>query len=265
MKFLKWILSVSAAFILSINICYAYDRVIILSPAAADIFIKLGLNDKVVGVTKHVNGFENAIKVGSHLKPNLELILSLKPDFIIYSNNKFISDYLKSLENIKTYEYDPTNVNEIFENIKTIASIMNVSEKGEALINQLKHKLTNLKEPKRTAKVIYEITQAPYIVAGKNSVISDIIEKAGGINIINIDKKLIKFSVEKTISLKPDIYIYQIGPMNKNPTPPKDRIGFKDMDSVFIQVNELTFSRANTKTIDAILYLNNIFYKWSLQ
>ncbi|MGA1862058.1 ABC transporter substrate-binding protein [Deferribacter thermophilus] len=264
MKFLKWILNVLMVFILLTNSSLAYERVILLSPACADIFIKLGLNNKVVGITKHIKGFDNAVKVGSHLKPNLELMLSLNPDLIIYSNNRFLPNSLDKFH-IKTYKYDPKTIKEIFEQIKEIAYMMNVSESGNNLINELKNKLSKIKKLNKKPKVIYEITQTPYIVAGKNSIINDIIKKAGGINAIDINKKLVKFSIEKAISLNPDIYIYQVGPMNKAPTPPDKRPLFRNMKTIFIKVNELDFARANTKTIDNILFLNNIFYNWSLK
>lgn len=264
MKFLKWILNVLMGFILLTNSCIAYERVILLSPACADIFAELGLKNKVVGITKHVKGFDNAIEVGSHLKPNLELMLSLNPDLIIYSNDHFLPDRFDKF-NIKTYRYDPKTVDEIFEQIKEIASMMNVSESGNSLIFKLKSKLSQLKKLNKKPKVIYEVTQTPYIVAGKNSIINDIIKQAYGINAIDINKKLVKFSIEKAVSLNPDIYIYQIGPMNEAPTSPEERPIFKNMGTIFIKVNELDFARANTKTIDNILFLNNIFYKWSLK
>ncbi len=62
---------------------FAADRVIVLAPAAADILQKLGSSSQIVGKTKSVEEFPNALKVGSHIRPNLEIIMSLKPDLII--------------------------------------------------------------------------------------------------------------------------------------------------------------------------------------
>jgi len=88
MKLILISLIITLSLIISINL-FAYNRVVVLAPAVGDIFKKLEIDSKVVGVTRHVRGFKNAVKVGSHIKPNIEIISSLKPDLIIISSDIF--------------------------------------------------------------------------------------------------------------------------------------------------------------------------------
>ena len=240
---------------------FSYSRAVIIAPAVADIFIKLNIQDKVVGVTKHIKGFKNAKKVGTHIKPNLEIIKSLKPDIIIISSYRFFPKEFAEKLNAKIYKYNPYTLDQILKRIEEIGKMFGVQERSKLLIKNLKNKLAQVKSLKNHPKVVYEIMENPYIVAGKKNIISDIIRVAGGINIIKSKKKLVRFSQEKVRFLNPDIYIYQIGPMNKNPQSPLKRVWFKGCKFKVIKVKEIDFARPNTKSFDNVVFLNKIFNK----
>ena len=240
---------------------FSYSRAVIIAPAVADIFIKLNIQDKVVGVTKHIKGFKNAKKVGTHIKPNLEIIKSLKPDIIIISSYRFFPKEFAEKLNAKIYKYNPYTLDQILKRIEEIGKMFGVQERSKLLIKNLKNKLAQVKSLKNHPKVVYEIMENPYIVAGKKNIISDIIRVAGGINIIKSKKKLVRFSQEKVRFLNPDIYIYQIGPMNKNPQSPLKRVWFKGCKFKVIKVKEIDFARPNTKSFDNVIFLNKIFNK----
>ncbi len=259
--FLKLTLSVLIIiFSLTFNLC-SYNRAIIISPAVSDIFLKLHLEDKVVGVTKHIKGFKNAVKVGTHIKPNLEIIKSLNPDIIIISSYRFFPKDFVNKFNARIYVYNPYTLKQILDNILEIGKLFNKEKESQQLIAKLKEKLLQVKNLKYHPKVVYEIMQNPYILAGQKNIISDIIKTAGGKNIININKKLVKFSQEKVRFLNPDIYIYQVGPMNKNPLNPLKRVWFKGCKFKVLKVNEINFARPNTQSFDNVLFLNKFFYK----
>ncbi len=240
---------------------YSYNRAIIISPAVSDIFLKLHLENKVVGVTKHIKGFKNAVKVGTHIKPNLEIIKSLNPDIIIISSYRFFPKDFVNKFNAKIYVYNPYTLKQILDNILAIGKLFDKERESQQLVTKLKKKLFQIKNLKHHPKVVYEIMQNPYIVAGQKNIISDIIKVAGGKNIITLDKKLVKFSQEKVRFLKPDIYIYQVGPMNKSPLNPLKRVWFKGCNFKVLKVNEIYFARPNTKSFDNVIFLNNFFYK----
>ena len=238
----------------------AYSRAVILSPAIADIFIKLNIQNKVIGVTKHIKGFKKAVKVGTHIKPNIEIIKSLKPDIIFISSYRFFPKEFADKIGAEIFIYNPYTLDEILKSIKNIGKLFNKEKKALILINNLENKLKKLKPVKYHPKVIYEIMSNPYIVAGEKNIINDIIIKAGGINLIKVKKKLVRYSQEKVRFLKPDVYIYQTGPMNKNPDNPLKRVWFKGCKFHVVKVKETQFARPNTKSFDNVIFLNKIFH-----
>ena len=260
---LKSILLSAVAILCLSSSSWAYQRVVLLSPAAADIFLQLGLKGKIVGVTRHIKGFPDAVKVGSHIKPNVEIIASLHPDLIVYSTSKHLPQALKIKVKARYYHYDPKTIAQLFEEIMRIAQMLNVYPRGQKLVAQLKNKLAAVKKLSSHPRVVYEVMYIPYMLAGQKNIVSDVIAQAGGINLIQAPKKFVKYSLEKVVQLQPDIYIYQIGPMNKKPLPPQERLEFKTLKAKFLKVNELAYARANTHIIDAVLQLNKIFYRWT--
>jgi len=259
LKYLKLILSVLGIFLIFQFNLYSSQRVVLLSPAVGDIFIKLGLKDVVVGVTKHMKGFPKAKKVGSHLHPNIEIIKSLHPDYLIISSYRFFPKKFSRLIDAKIIVYNPKTLDGILKSIEKIGIVFHKEKESRDLCKKLKKMLKKIKKLKKKPKVIYEVMENPYIVAGKKSIINDIIEKAGGINVINVDKSHVKFSEILVRFLNPEFYIYQIGPMNKNPVYPLKRKVFKGCKFHVIKVKEEKFARANTQSFENVLYLNKIF------
>jgi len=238
-----------------------YKRVVVLAPAAVDIFEKLDAADLIVGVTKNVKGLPHAKRVGSHIRPNLELIAALSPDLIVISSNRFFAPAFAKKLNADIFYYNPVTLEGIIAKIEELAGLIGREDKAYSLVRELKNKLSSVKPLKKSPRVVYEVMEHPLIFAGKKNIVADIIQKAGGTFLPDIPKKFVRFSYERILVLKPDIYIYQVGPMNKNPTPPLKRPYLKGLKAVFLRVNELDFSRPNTRSFDNVLFLNRVFYE----
>ncbi|WP_169309475.1 ABC transporter substrate-binding protein [Hippea maritima] len=255
-----WILSLVLIGLFSLD-GFCFDRVVILAPDAADIFIKLDLKDRVVGITRHVKGFDKAKKVGSHLRPNIEIIKALNPDLIVLKKKNEIDESMFS--HVRFYYYNPQTLGGILTQVERIGVLFGKKQQAERLIDSLKSKLKFIGILKRKPRVVFEVMQMPYILAGNRSIVGDIIKTAGGINIIDKNRYFVRTSPEVVFLKKPDIYLYEVGPMNKNPTPPNKRILLKKLNMMVVKVDESKFLRSNTVSFDSAVYLYRIFRKWS--
>ena len=258
---LRWVLT-AVILIFTFN-AFAAERVILLAPAAADIMSKLGCEAQIVGKTKSVNEFPNAKKVGSHIRPNIELIMSLSPDLIIIPTNRFFTEEMMKQVGVPVAEYNPVTLDEILEDITKLGLLMGKGGEAKKLNGELKAKIADLKMPEIRPTVLYEVMQLPFSVAGKNNIVTDIITKAGGQNVAESKNKIIRYSMEAAVEKNPDIYIYQVGPMNKKPEAPESRAIFKTMESEYLKVDEREFSRANSVSFDKVLELNKIFTEFA--
>jgi len=238
---------------------FAAQRIVVLAPAAADIIEKLDAGVLVVGKTRNVEEFPRAQKVGSHIRPNLEIIRALDPDLLIISSNRFFSAEMAGQIDAQLFHYAPDSLNDILQQINDLAALLERTEQARTLIAAQRRKLSQLQPIEKPPAVIYEITEAPLTIAGNNNILADLINTAGGRLISVGSRKMLRFNPEAVLSSQPDVYIWQVGPMNQHPTPPAERALYHLLDADFLKVDQLQYSRANTRSFDNALTLNRYF------
>lgn len=238
---------------LPVNV-FARERIIILAPAAADIVLKLNAGDMVVGVTNNVTEFSAARKVGTHLNPGLEVMAALKPTLLI-TPARFTPELAKRL-GAEQYVYDPKDLPGILDAIGNLAQRLERSAEGAELIRQLEGMLKQLKPATKPPTVMYETRSNPLSLAKDNSIIKSMLETAGFSYAYHGSSGIV--SMEWLLVNQPDYYIYQIGPMNRDPLPPNARTGWQNFSACVWAVDELEFARANTELFAKVLQLNAI-------
>jgi len=239
--------------------CFAAERIVILAPAAADIVAKLDAGPLVVGKTRNVAEFPQATEVGSHIRPNLEIITSLKPDLLVISSNRFFSQEMAEKVGAEIFFYHPNSLEEVLDRTGQLAVLLGREKQTEKLIESQRQKLEQVKPLKVAPRVIYEITEAPLTIAGTGNILADIVRAAGGVLVSGGERKLLRFNPEAVLTLQPDVYLWQVGPMNRNPTPPAERGQYQALKADYLKVDELQYSRANTTSFDNVLELNRYF------
>lgn len=232
----------------------AIERVVILAPAAADVMYKLGAGDAVVGVTNSVTEFPRAEKVGTHLNPGVEKVASLKPTLII-ANSRF-DPALAERMGADFFLYEPGTLDEIIDDVRILAGKIGKGKEGEILAVSLETVLATLRLPDNPPTVLYETRSTPLAIAKDKTIIKNLLERAGMRYAYPRSTGMI--SAEFLLAHQPDYYIYQQGPMNKNPVPPLKRNGWERLRSCVWKVDEFSFARANTQLFTTVAELNRL-------
>ena len=87
----------------AVSITQNPQRIISLAPNVTEILFALGLESRVVGVTSYCDFPEAAKakdKVGDTLQPNLEKIISLKPDLVVVSTSSQLENLTRRLDQL---------------------------------------------------------------------------------------------------------------------------------------------------------------------
>lgn len=227
---------------------------VILAPAAADVLERLGAGSGVVGVTNSVEGFPAAVKVGTHLNPGVEKIASLRPELII-TTSRFNPELAERM-GAALFVYEPKTLDAIVENVRLLATEVGREEQGRALAEELQAVLDGLTQPDRKPTVLYETRSNPLAIAKDNSVIADLLERAGMRYAYPASTGTL--SAEYLMANQPEYYIYQDGPMNRNPVAPAERSGWENFRARAWKVNEFDFARPNTTLFETARILNGI-------
>ena len=218
------------------------QRIISLVPSHTESLFALGLDKKVVAVTKYDNypadvqqkveySFEDS------LNPNSEQIVALKPDLIVLgAHNPDLIENLKKL-NIPVVKYDPQNIEAVYQTIDSLGKITNQNQKASEIVKEMKEKEKSIEEKiatiKKTDKKRVFVEVSPELFTpGKGTFMDELVQKAGGVNIAT-DAGWIQLNEEKIIQQNPQVIL--------------DTYGYYDKNA---KANILT--RKNWSTVDAI-------------
>lgn len=193
-------------------------KVVSLSPNLTELIFLLKKESTLIGRSSVCSFPADALKipiVGNLGNPDLEKIISIKPDIIVLTMAKDMSKIhiLRNL-GIKVYILPTNRISEYLDTVSALGKILNAEETAVKEIVKVKEKITELKKKNlsipdnKKIKVFWEIWDNPIITAGKNSFLDEYITFAGGKNITgNINRSYFYISKENIISINPDIII----------------------------------------------------------
>lgn len=199
----------------------AHLRIVSLNPALTEILFALGLGDSVVGVSDFTDFPEPAkkiISVGSYYHPNLEKIISLKPDVVIdYKEGlDFVSEALKKAH-IELLTLEARSLADFEKIVKVLGQKFAVSTQAEELLAAWKEGWGKLNPPgaKRgeTILVALQVDHEPVFVAGGDTFISEVATKCGFENAFAEKKGYVQLNTE-ALSLKRKLLVIGFPPFS---------------------------------------------------
>lgn len=196
------------------------ERIVSTSPSITETLFALGLGDRVVGVSAYCRFPAKAMtlpKVGSFLKPDAELIAALRPDLVIvHEVANGIDRRLTSLR-IPFLIVDRGTLASVFSSIRQIGGSTGVPERADALVANIERRLEAIRQAGAAAprpRVLFIIGRRPGMLAdlvavGPGSYLNDLIDIAGGTNVLAISgqPEYPHISMETVLRLNPDVII----------------------------------------------------------
>ncbi|MFT7428497.1 MAG: iron complex transport system substrate-binding protein [Nonlabens sp.] len=185
------------------------ERIISLVPSQTELLIDLGLEDRLVGVTRyciHPAGLIDKKKVIGGTKKIVESrILELQPDLIICNREENTPAIVSFCDHIApTYVSDIDNLEQALEMIADLGELTGAKFKAKSLIRNISSSFKTLKKPEVKHKALYLIWKKPYMSVGKGTFINDMLEKAGFINAAQGFVRYPELDVEAMIKLQPE-------------------------------------------------------------
>jgi iron complex transport system substrate-binding protein len=180
----------------------------------------LGVGDRVVGVSQFCNyppGVQKLPKVGSYIKPDAEAIARLSPDLVVLQRGSSeLIDRLNGLH-IAFIEVPHSTLEDIFTEIQLIGKAAGVPDQSVSLIAQIKSSLDAIQSkakamPSPRALVIVDRQQGTLnnlIAVGPNNYVNQILEIAGGTNVLAQPglPQYPRISLETVLRANPDVII----------------------------------------------------------
>ncbi len=239
-------------------------RVLPLYGAFNEILLAMGLGDLLIGRTAadaQIDALKHLPAVGTHMRPNIELILSLKPDVIIQFMGRNEAESLGHglrQHGLPVLFFRMETFEDMYRVIEKLGELTGNTAKSLALVKEYKNRLGELRRVltnEKRVRVFFEVRYPNLLAAGPNSIVSDIIHIAGGSNVMTLPGRIIRINEEELVHKRPDAYIMQTGPMNLAPTPIEKRPNYATLPAVIngrvLVVDQLAFSRPGPRAVDS--------------
>lgn len=191
------------------------QRIVSLLPSLTESLCALGACDRLVGVDSYSN-WPAQIKalpvVGGGLDPNIERIVSLKPDLVLISTASMASRTTARLESLglKVVALEPRNYKEAHVTLQKLGAILNLPPQNADRVwagidADMAKAAASVPEKMRGQRVYFEASRGPY-AAGETSFIGETLTQLHLRNVI--EAKLGPFpriNPEYVVKLNPDI------------------------------------------------------------
>ena len=250
------------------------ERIVSLAPSNTEILFAIGAGDRVVGVTKYCNypyNFTawieegNLTSVGGYSDISSEPIVALEPDLILATSRSI--DAATNLINLgyNVLVIEGHTIEDIFQDILLVGRATYKNAEASALVKEMSARIdavaTQLADATTTPKVYYELWYDPYMTAGPDTFIDEVITLAGGENIFNdATESWPSVSSETIIAKNPDVIIFGDSYMSGSVSATKDSISSRSgwnvisavQNDALYSISDDIINRNGPRVVDAI-------------
>jgi iron complex transport system substrate-binding protein len=259
----------------SVTLAGPARRIIPLYAGLGETLAAMGLADRIIARTASDDTLPAALPaVGTHMRPNQELIVGLSPDLVLQFEGReeagLAAESLIRL-GIPVARFRISSFAELFSCVEKLGVLTGEAQKAKNLRADMQRRLEVVKEKAKRfpvrPKIFFEVRYPNLLGAGAGSMVNDIILAAGGENILaRHSERMVRLSEEALALGDPDLYLVQRGAMNKDPVPLDRRSHFRGLAAVrrgFVrEVPESLYSRTGPQSVAAVEDLAAYIHLW---
>ncbi len=196
---------------------FAPQRIISLVPSQTELLYDLGLGDRVCGITKFCvhpqEWFRSKTRVGGTKKVNFEQVAKLQPDLIIANKEENTKEDIEQLaQKYPVWVSDIKSISDALTMIQQIGALVNEEHKAKALVQQITEGFAKIKKASHPVRVAYFIWRDPWMCAGGDTFISNMIETMGWENVLKNQPRYPSIALEDLIPLQPQLILLSSEP-----------------------------------------------------
>jgi ABC-type Fe3+-hydroxamate transport system substrate-binding protein len=239
-------------------------RIVSLVPSQTELLAALGLEEEVVGVTKFCiypkPWAKSKTKIGGTKDAKIDRILALKPDLIIANKEENERGTLELLQQFcPVWISDVRSVDAALDLIQQLGQLTNRTAAANSLHAAIQASFFTMKPLLAGKRVLYAIWRDPWMFAGTDTFIGDVLQRLGAVNALDETKtRYPALSVEAIIALKPDMML-----LSSEPFPFKKK-HVEELQQLGIQtdakiVDGTFFSWYGSRLLGTVAYLDATF------
>lgn len=185
-------------------------------PSQTELLFDLGLDEEIVGITRFCVHPEAKCrtkkKIGGTKKFNFEVIEWLKPDLVLGNKEE---NYQGGIDRLKAkYPVWMSDVCTIADALEMIACVGQMTEKeiqAKRIIARINAKMSKL-VVSSGIRVVYFIWIRPYMVAGRDTFINEMLKRCGFVNVFENRSRYPVVTDKEILAAEPDILLLSSEP-----------------------------------------------------
>lgn len=191
-------------------------RLVSLAPSLTEIVFALDRGDWLVGVTEFCDyppAARSKPRVGGPMTPNLERVVQVRPSLVLATAEGNPRETMASLTGlgIPVFAVKPEGYAGVLASILTLGKLLHAEREAGALVRDIEMRVAAIgravaRRPR--PKVLYLVWADPLIAAGPGSFIHDLIQMAGGENVVR--ERAVpypKLSWEEAVAQGPEVIL----------------------------------------------------------
>ncbi|MFN8286390.1 MAG: helical backbone metal receptor [Chitinophagales bacterium] len=179
-------------------------RIVSLVPSQTELLFDLGLEERIVGVTRFcihpADKVKGKVQIGGTKRFDIEKIKALQPDLIIGNKEENYEEGIAELQkDFPVWMSDIYTLQDAFGMMRELGRITGTESKAEEIIASIAFPKIN-----STKTAAYFIWRKPYMVAAGNSFINEMLSVFGVKNVFSDLQRYPEIDPEKLQALNPD-------------------------------------------------------------
>jgi ABC-type Fe3+-hydroxamate transport system substrate-binding protein len=196
-------------------------RIVSLVPSQTELLYDLALEKEVIGITKFCIHPElwhrNKTRIGGTKNIHPEIIRGLQPTLILANKEENVKEQVEPLRELcPVYVSDISDLSGALEMIRHVGELTGRETRAAALIATIQNGFDRLGGNNAPIPCAYFIWKDPWMVAGGDTFINDMLERAGFVNVFRdrlrypiIDRDILAASGCRQILLSSEPYPFQ--------------------------------------------------------
>ena len=199
------------------------QRVVSLVPSQTELLADLGLDDEVVGLTRfcvHPTGWKAAKTiVGGTKNVDVERVRGLAPDLVVANKEENVREQVEAIAAFcPVYVTDVADVDGAVAMIRAVGALVGRDARAGRIANEVEagfevlHPAPPAAGPPRPRRVLYLIWRDPWMAAGGDTIISDVMGRGGWANAVGDRDRYPALTDDEVRVLDPDVVMLSSEP-----------------------------------------------------
>jgi iron complex transport system substrate-binding protein len=197
-------------------------RIVSLAPSITETVFLLGEGERLVGVTDYCDYPPEAARkprVGGISTPSFEAILALRPDLVLATSESNYAEHVQKLValGLPVYVIRPVDFETVLDSIERIGALLGHAAPARAQVAAMRREadaITRAVAGVPRPRVLYVVWPNPLIAPGRGTLITELLERAGGESVTRGEPLAYpRLSLETVVERRPErIIVGRHGP-----------------------------------------------------